>query len=26
VPYVRQAIDLGLLKGQVYSEYGWDLS
>ncbi|QXJ29260.1 hypothetical protein J5U23_02129 [Saccharolobus shibatae B12] len=24
VPYVRQAIDLGLLKGQIYSEFGWE--
>ncbi len=23
VPYVRQAIELGLKKGQIYSEYGW---
>ncbi|ADB86448.1 NUDIX hydrolase [Saccharolobus islandicus] len=24
VPYVRQAIELGLKRGQIYSEYGWD--
>ncbi|AWR95609.1 NUDIX hydrolase [Acidianus brierleyi] len=23
VPYVKQAIELGLKKGQIYSEYGW---
>lgn len=23
VPYVRQAIELGLIKGQIYSEFGW---
>ncbi|BFI74830.1 NUDIX domain-containing protein [Sulfurisphaera ohwakuensis] len=24
VPYVRQAIELGLIKGQIYSEFGWE--